>query len=210
VELFTSEGCSSCPPAEEELARIEKEQPVPDALVVPIAWHVDYWDYLGWRDPFSSGTATERQRAYATGSSLYTPQAVVDGTHEVSGTRGGALRRLIADAARAPKANVVARFRAPTLEVMIEALPAHGPCAVTLVLVKARATVAVLRGENAGRTLNHTAIARDVRELGEVKSADSGARLVTKIDSGREVTAVVLVEQRFPRKVLGVGTVPVM
>jgi hypothetical protein len=213
VEMFTSEGCSSCPPADEELARLEKEQPVAGALVVPIAWHVDYWDYLGWKDPFSSPASTERQRGYARAngtSSLYTPQAMVDGAEDVSGSRSAALRRAIADAAKAPKANVALRVKDGALEVAIDAIPQHGASDVTLVLVQPRARVSVPRGENAGRTLEHTAIAREVRAIGEVKASDASARVRSPVTSGRGYAAVVVLEQRTPRKVLGAAMIPLM
>src|SRR5262245_32430137 len=83
VELFTSEGCSSCPPADEVLARLERTQPISGAMIVPLAFHVDYWDDLGWPDPFASASFTSRQGTYAVHGRMYTPQAVVDGRTEL-------------------------------------------------------------------------------------------------------------------------------
>jgi hypothetical protein len=208
--MFTSEGCSSCPPADEELAHLEREQPVPGALVVPIAWHVDYWDNLGWKDPFSSVASTARQRGYAQAnrtSSLYTPQAIVDGSEDVSGSRSVALRRAIAEAAKGAKANVSLRVRDGALEIAIDAIPQHGTSDVTLVLVQPHARVSVPRGENAGRTLDHTAIAREVRVLGEVEAPNTAAHLRAPIGPGRGNSAVVVLEQRMPRKVLGAALI---
>src|SRR5688500_5386821 len=88
VELFTSEGCSSCPPADKVLARLESEQPVKDVEIVPLALHVDYWNYLGWRDEFSSNAFSQRQNGYAKRfklDSIYTPQMVVDGQKQFTG-----------------------------------------------------------------------------------------------------------------------------
>ena len=109
VELFTSEGCSSCPPADDLLIQLDKEQPVPDAEIVAISEHVDYWNRLGWADPFSSAAFSERQNQYARAfgtNQIYTPQMVVDGRTAFIGSQEGKARREIAQAAQAPKAKV--------------------------------------------------------------------------------------------------------
>src|SRR3989440_724222 len=109
VELFTSEGCSSCPPADALLARLEREQPVAGAEVVALAQHVDYWNDLGWADPFSSHEFSERQSEYAGAfgnDGVYTPQMIVDGRTEFPGGQSGKAFETIAQAAREPKAEV--------------------------------------------------------------------------------------------------------
>jgi len=217
VELFTSEGCSSCPPADKTLARLAREQPVDGALVVPIAWHVDYWDYIGWADPYASKASTERQRGYATlgRGSLYTPQAVVDGRAEMTGSDAQALTRAIDAAARAPKAKVALSVRADgdarVVDIVVGALPAGAEASeVLVVVVENEAHVDVRRGENAGRTLDHTAISRQSFLAGAV-SATSETRLQQRIDSPkRPSSVVVVVSERLRRKVWGVGVVPMM
>jgi hypothetical protein len=158
VELFTSEGCSSCPPADAVLARLEEKQPVPGALVIPLAHHVDYWDSLGWPDPFASSAATKRQHSYR---GNYTPQAIVDGSAEMVGSRGSALESAIADAAKRPHVKVLITPGAQTGEVTVSA-PAVADSEIVIALVQARARVAVPRGENGGKTLDHTAIVREL------------------------------------------------
>ena len=110
AELFTSEGCSSCPPADDLLRKLLATQPIEGVEIVGLGSHVDYWDNLGWRDPFSSPLFSERQAAYDSArfrsNRIYTPQLVVDGALEVVGSDAGAVRRTLMTAAKAPKAQV--------------------------------------------------------------------------------------------------------
>src|SRR5579871_3134619 len=106
VELFTSEGCSSCPPADAVLARLKHDQPVEGAEVIALSEHVDYWNYIGWSDPFSSHDFSARQSGYARAfrlNEVYTPQAVIDGRAEILGSDQGRAEEEIARAARTPK-----------------------------------------------------------------------------------------------------------
>ena len=108
VELFTSEGCSSCPAADAALRELETAQSVPGVEVIALGQHVDYWNRLGWKDPFSSPQFTARQRWYAQGfkEGNYTPQAVVNGRYEFVGSQRNTLAETVAEAARAPRATV--------------------------------------------------------------------------------------------------------
>src|SRR5947207_13661061 len=102
VELFTSEGCESCPPADLLLRQLASTQPVTRAQIIPLSLHVDYWDQLGWKDRFTSALLTNRQRVYGTRfnlDSVYTPQMVIDGRSELVGSDAGAARKAIAKAA---------------------------------------------------------------------------------------------------------------
>src|SRR5690349_8763413 len=109
IELFTSEGCSSCPPADAVLMQLEKNQPVAGAEIIALSEHVDYWNYIGWSDPFSSEAFSARQQAYAPifgNDGVYTPQMVVDGQAEFIGSNSGKAQTAIARAAKLPKAEV--------------------------------------------------------------------------------------------------------
>ena len=109
VELFTSEGCSSCPPADQLLAKLEAEQPIKNVEIIALEEHVDYWNDGGWMDPFSSDSATIRQYAYASAignGNAYTPQMVVDGQSEFVGSRERQARDAIEQAASRQKIDV--------------------------------------------------------------------------------------------------------
>ena len=219
VELFTSEGCSSCPPADDVLAALEHEQPVAGARVIPLALHVDYWDRLGWKDPFSSATATKRQSDYrALGAGSYTPQAVVDGSAESVGSKRAALEKLVGDAARRPHVAMgigAATRRDPAggidVTVTIGALPsdASADSEAFVVLAQKSARITVPRGENAGSTLDQTAIARDIVVAGTAPLA--GASLTATVTPPADVPLdnlrlVVFVQERASRRLLGAAT----
>lgn len=197
VELFTSEGCSSCPPADAELARLDARQPIPGALVVPLAHHVDYWDSLGWPDPFARAEATKRQRWYG---GNYTPQAIVDGGEEMVGSRGAALEAAIARAARRPHV-AVAIAVAEGGEVTVSAPEVPGARAF-VALVQTHARVSVPRGENAGRTLDHTAV---------VRALEAGRRVRFTPPKGvarADLRVVAFVQDEASRRVLGSASAP--
>jgi hypothetical protein len=162
VELFTSQGCSSCPPADAVLSELAGRDDV-----LALGYHVDYWDRPGWRDPFSLREATQRQRAYAARlglSFVYTPQAVVDGRADVIGSDRDKLTAAIA--AVQPTARVGLELRREGTEVLLrEAVGAAPVAAIMLVTFTPRHTTRVLRGENSGRTLTHSNIVRAIHPL---------------------------------------------
>ena len=150
VELFTSQGCSSCPPAD---ALLRELAPRPDVLA--LGFHISYWDRLGWKDPLSSAASTARQKAYAgrfNGGQVYTPQIVVDGTREMVGSDRAAV--LAAIAAARPKAVAPVSFAADRRSVAVGGAVGGGAGVGEVVLVRflAQRTTAVGAGENAGRT----------------------------------------------------------
>lgn len=227
VELFTSEGCSSCPPADALLSRLEKTQPVEGAEVIALAQHVDYWNYLGWRDPFSYAEAGARQNEYARAfgkDGVYTPQMVIDGRTEFPGGNQSLAFETIARATRTPKAEVVitrlasgAGAGAPTVQrlgVRVQNLPAvaEGDTAdVLLAVTESDLSTSVGRGENAGRRLGHVGVAR---RLGVIGSATAGAPFAAETEVNIEggwrrenLRAVVFVQERAGKRVLGAATI---
>jgi hypothetical protein len=216
VELFTSEGCSSCPPADELLANLAKSQPVAGALVIPLSEHVDYWNHLGWSDPYSSRLFSERQNMYAAAfrnSGVYTPQAVVDGGVELVGSDQDKLQSAIASAARAPKLHVVVARggAASSLRVRVEPSPSapKGQGAqVVLAIVESGLQSQVSKGENSGRRLSHTAVVRKLEVVGVVQDGVFEKEIAVKLDPSWKVenlSAVAFVQERPSGKVLGAG-----
>lgn len=224
VELFTSEGCSSCPPADELLARMDETQPVEGAEVIALAQHVDYWNYLGWSDPYSSREFSERQGAYARAfgeDGVYTPQMVVDGRAEFPGGKSGTAFKEIAQAAREPKAEVLltradaqADAGGPVrLSLRVEKLPklSDGDAAeVLLAITEGGLASDVSRGENSGRKLKHVGVVRSLTKLGEVGAGAFNTETSVTPDKAwrrENLRAVVFLQERASRRVVGAASV---
>jgi hypothetical protein len=171
VELFTSEGCSSCPPADEVLADIEADAQKTNANVFPVAFHVDYWDQLGWKDRFSSAASSERQGQYAKalGSQRYTPQMIVNGRSEFVGSDRDAAHRAIAAALQTAATGRVmlgiAQISGSDLSIEYKTTDTPAGCVLNVVALERAGTTQVPRGENAGRTLKHVNIARAIKAV---------------------------------------------
>ncbi len=164
VELFTSQGCSSCPPADALLSEVARDASL-RGRVIPLAFHVDYWDRLGWRDPFSSPEWSRRQYLYVRAlsvNSAYTPQMVVSGARQFVGSNRAALEEaLVAVSHRQPAGAVQITATRHGVEASVR-LQARGAGNLVVVVYDNGATTAVPRGENAGRTLSNDAIVRRV------------------------------------------------
>jgi hypothetical protein len=219
VELFTSEGCSSCPPADDVLAALERTQPVPGAEVVPLAFHVDYWDDLGWPDPFASPSFTSRQGTYAVRGRMYTPQAVVDGRTELVGSNATGLQRAIEQAAQHTHTavQIAVRSSGDVLEahVHVGQLPtspggvSSNDVMVFVALTQARAAIAVGYGENAGKSLHHTAIVRQLERAGATAPSGGDVRVNLRMPSGvpsTELRVVAFVQRVADHQIVGSAT----
>lgn len=162
VELFTSQGCNSCPPADAFLGKLAKRQDI-----VALSFHVDYWDYIGWKDPFASRDTTERQRGYARTLKqryVYTPEMVVDGIGHDTGREPGPIEALLTRAQNlSPRRATpeLSRTSGGPLTIKLDAFTLeHGPADVTLAIYDRRNNTAVASGENQGRTLENFNIVR--------------------------------------------------
>ena len=224
VELFTSEGCSSCPPADEVLARLEREQPVRGAQIIVLSQHVDYWNDLGWADPYSSADFSARQNGYAEAfqrDGVYTPQMVVDGCTEFVGSNWEKAREAILSAEKTRKAAVqISRGEEQgaslPLNIRVENLPpvsAGDTAEVLLALTESDLHSSVARGENAGRSLSHTAVVRQLNVLGSLEAQSAKPFIASPtINLASEwkrqnLHAVAFVQERASRRILGAASV---
>ena len=213
VELFTSEGCSDCPPADMLLKTLESEQPIPGVEVIPLGFHVDYWNELGWRDRFSEHAFTERQVKYVDELRLespYTPQVIVDGKTDVVGNQVRDVLHAIQERAKAPKVSVSLKSAGPGLvDVSVER--ATDDADVMLALTETNLTTNVPAGENRGRELHHTAVVRSLTRMGKTKAGALHAqfRLALHADWRRENLRAVVFLQRSSGEILGAATIPV-
>jgi len=176
VELFTSEGCSSCPPADAVIAKLEKENT--DKPIYILAFHVDYWNRLGWKDVFSSAEYSQRQQQYSKwlGSDVYTPQAVVNGRTELIGSEEGKLRTIIkTDLEKAPGTALALsniKVNGNKADVQYHITGSASGNVLLLAVIEKNAQSKVERGENSGRTLSHVQIVRGLTSA-TVKKDDS-------------------------------------
>jgi hypothetical protein len=185
VELFTSEGCSSCPPADDLLAQLDSRQFVPGAQAIVLSEHVTYWNHEGWRDPFSLDEIDARQNVYVSRfrlTSSYTPEMVVDGAVEMVGNNAQALAAAVARAATAAKPGIAienAHRDGGAVSFSVHAAP---PAKANLVAAVAENATRseVSRGENRGRTLNHVAVVLGMKEFG-TRSIDGRPLRITGI-----------------------------
>ena len=173
VELFTSEGCSSCPPADALLETLDRSQPFPEAEIVVLSEHVDYWNHIGWADPYSSPAFSARQGQYARRfrtQGPYTPQMVVDGRSELVGSHARAAESAIRSAAKYPKAAIHLSEEGGSAVVDVAPLPSGTArkAGVFAAYAMDSGTQDVVRGENKGRRLHHVAIAKELKQIGTV------------------------------------------
>jgi hypothetical protein len=215
VELFTSEGCSSCPPADRALAFLEKEQPISPAEIITLAMHVDYWNRLGWTDEFSSPLFSQRQELYAQRfkqADVYTPQMVVDGSEQFTGSDSAKATKSILDAAKSPKAGVELSVDGDKLKVKIPNMPEHENASVFLAIAEDNLISSVKRGENSGKTLEHVSVVRELKSIGNVapqdKSFETEAVFQLQPNWKKEnLKLVVFVQGNQNRKIYGVNRI---
>lgn len=201
LELFTSQGCSSCPPADQALQDLTQQAAKAGQAVYGLSFHVDYWDRLGWRDPFSSKQFTDRQRQYdrALQSQTYTPQLVINGQEDVIGGQRGRIQQAIQTIQKQPASafiGVDGRVSQDAKQVTVNyELSASGPYRVNVALVQKEAKTSVQNGENGGRTLVNTNV---VRQFKTIETATTSGSVTLPFPTGltTDQTAVLVYVQR--------------
>jgi hypothetical protein len=213
VELFTSEGCSSCPPADALLVKLSAQQSKDGPPLILMGEHVDYWNYIGWTDRFSSKQFSERQSEYAGAlhAQVYTPQMVIDGQEQFVGNDAGDVHARIAAAAKKAKpAQVQLTWEGNgKLRVSVHSGDAV-KAKVLLAVTEDGLSTQVQKGENGGQTLHHAAVVRQLRDVGEVKNGVFEKALdVSRQDdwNGAELKVAVLVQDSGNKKILGAGEI---
>jgi hypothetical protein len=218
VELFTSEGCSSCPPADDFVQKLDALQPVDGAQLIVLSEHVTYWDHDGWKDANSSAALTDRQSAYVHELGLptpYTPQIIVDGTKEMRINDAQQVEKLFQQAVTTPKIPV--RIGSVTMDqgtpgllrthVETDANTARSNAEVFLAIALDHVDSQVLRGENGGRRLTHVAVVQQITKIGKLQKGKTFAEDVQlKLKPGTELNGIRLVafvQAQGPGQLLG-------
>ncbi|MDQ6785928.1 MAG: DUF1223 domain-containing protein [Acidobacteriota bacterium] len=210
VELFTSEGCSSCPPADRVLMQLEREQPSATAEIITLSLHVDYWDSAVWRDPFSSLSYSKRQDIYSEHFSgeNYTPQMIVDGQQAFVGSDSNKAQKAITDAAKMPKAKIELAETQNKLKIKITDVPAHENATVFLAIAEDNLASSVRGGENSGSKLEHTSVVRQLKSLGvltaEQKNLDIESAFELEPEWKKEdLKFIVFLQENVSRRIFG-------
>jgi len=207
VELFTSEGCSSCPPADALLENLDRTQPVAGARIIVLSEHVDYWDHLGWKDPYSSHAFTARQQAYVLRFSHdpYTPQMVVNGQAEFVGSDREAAVAAISASSRQPilGLRITAIEGKATVRVEADPLPSGKTRKAEIYVARAIESAGsdVTRGENRGHKLHHVAIVTELRQVGKVDQREGFRSEIPAPAAGSRLIA--FIQEPGPGRILG-------
>lgn len=220
LELFTSQGCSSCPPADKLLASLESEEKILGAPIIPLSFHVDYWDRLGWKDPYSSPDFSKRQTQYAYQfrQNNYTPQLVVDGTTQFVGSNRGKALQTIDQARRVEKVDLglaatrlgdQIRFNVTSTEP----LPADAQLQLVVALTLDHVEDNVTRGENQGRKLEHNSVVvflNSVDLMNGLNNLDQQLSFPATIlpDSQSAAHAVALLQNKSTLQIIGAARAP--
>ena len=212
VELFTSEGCSSCPPADAVLLQLSQSG-LKGEEVILLGEHVDYWNYIGWTDRFSSKQFSQRQSEYASAlrAEVYTPQMVIDGREQFVGNDAAEVASRIVAAAKRPMPGQVSLAWEGERRLRVAAQSAIAVKAkVLLAITEDGLSTQVANGENGGKTLHHAAVVRSLQEIGELRDGKFESIVDVPVAAGwnrNQLKAIVLLQEPKTMKIVGAGQV---
>ena len=212
VELFTSEGCESCPPADRLLEILLEEQPIEGVFVVPLSEHVTYWDHQGWKDPFGAQQFTVRQQRYGRRfnlDSVFTPQLVIDGREQYVGSDRGSIERALRNAAKIAKPELKVAISQAGSTVHLSAsgpgLAAESNGELWFAVTEDRLVVDVKRGENANKTLKHSGVVRALASAGDASKALSVGVEIGPAWRKEQLHVIAFVQSRKDHRVISVA-----
>jgi hypothetical protein len=215
VELYTSQGCISCPPADRLLAQMEKEQPNANAEIVTLALHVDYWNSVVWKDEYSSPIFSRRQDIYAQRfkiNRIFTPQMIVDGQTQFVGNNAETAGKAITESAKIEKANIELEKAENNLKVKISNLQNREMTTIFLAVTEDKLSANIKGGENANRKLEYNSVVRELKSIGIIPPAQNNfeADVVLQLQPAwkkENLKFVIFAQENGSRKILGVNRV---
>lgn len=214
VELFSSEGCSSCPPADRVLAELSSAQGIEGVEVIALEMHVDYWNDIGWVDPFSDARFSDRQRGYArlgARRGVFTPEAIVDGAASVVGSDRSLLSSTIRRAGEHPHVRVDLARRDDGIAATLhghDGGPLESGASVWIAVTESGLETDVPSGENGGKTLRHAPVVRALERVGPATEGARDVAIPRARTQGGPLVAVVLVQRDEDQAILGAGRIP--
>ena len=212
VELFTSQGCPTCPAADRVLEELAVNQPVDGAEIITLAWHVNLWDSFNWKDEFSSPAFTQRQVIYSRVlyiPEIYTPQMFVDGTIYFIGSKADKAEKAVSQASKTAKPAINLALKDEKLSIDIPNLSKHETATVYIAVTEDDLTRKMERGNNAGKTLKHSSVARSLQAVGTIDARSQKFKADTYIqiqpDWNKEnLNYIVFIQENATRKILAV------
>ncbi len=202
VELFTSQGCHSCPPADRLLSDLVSEAETEGKTIFPLSFHVDYWNYLGWKDPYSQSKFSDRQRRYAKqlGSNVYTPQMVFNGTSEAVGSRPEKVKKQLKKAVRkSGKSDIRINAELSNNKINLSYSVTHAPqnAVLQVALVERNITDQIARGENRGKKLHHDNVVRVFKtQKASLKEKETSINIPEDVDLAQSLIITFLQDEK--------------
>lgn len=217
LELYTSEGCPTCPPADAHLARLEREQPIADTEIITLALHVDYWNSLAWKDVYSSPMFSRRQQIYSLAlktNQSYTPQMIVDGQIEFTGSNAAKARKAILEASKTIKAAIAITPHTAGCKIEITGIPAHETATVFLAITEDNLASNRKSGQNSNKKVEHISVVRELKSLGMLAAAQTNLEIDTALQvqsawKKENLKLVVFVQENASRRILGASRIKI-